>query len=87
MIIDKEAFFEEKITSAASDRLFEAYQEHGKQAIEAIREENPEMYLRIMAKLLPDVVRDAIRAHLGKDYSFKERLGRRWTKMRRWLRF
>ena len=86
-IIDKEEFFEEKITSAASDRLFDDYQEHGKQAIETIRDEQPEMYLRIMARHWPDVVRDAIRAHLGKDYSFKERLGRRWTKMRSWLRF
>ena len=86
-IIDKEAFFEEKITSAASDRLFEDFQEHGKQAFETLAQENPEMYLRIMAYHFPDVVRDAIRAHLGKDYSFKERLGRRWTKMRRWLHF
>ncbi len=86
MIIDKEDFFEEKITSAASDRLFDDYQEPGKQAIETIRDEQPEMYLRLMARHGPDVVRDAIRA-LGKDYSFRERLGRRWAKIRRWLRF
>ena len=85
-IIDKEAFFQDKVTTAYSDRVFKDYQERGKQAIEDIREENPEMYIRITALHCPDVVRDSILA-LEKDYSFKERLGRRWTKIRSWLRF
>ena len=53
MIIDKEEFFQEKITSAASDRLFEDFQEHGEQAIEALREEQPEMYVRISSSVFP----------------------------------
>ncbi len=48
MIIDKEAFFQDKITRAYSDRLFNDYQEHGQQAIETFREEQPVMYLRIV---------------------------------------
>ena len=66
MIIDKEEFFQEKITSAASDRLFEDFQEHGEQAIEALREEQPEMYVRIVAQFFPDVVLAAMRS-LEKD--------------------
>ena len=52
-IINKEAFFQEKKTRAYSDRLFQAYQEHGDQAIETLREEDPEMWLRISIQLLP----------------------------------
>ena len=48
-LFDEEDFFDEKITAAAADRLFENYQKYGKQAIETIRKENPEMFLRIIA--------------------------------------
>ena len=85
-IIDKEAFFQDKVTTAYSDRVFKDYQERGVQAIEDIRNENPEMYIRITAQYFPDLVLADMRA-LEKGYSFKERLGRRWAKMRRWLRF
>ena len=67
MIIDKEAFFQEKITSTASDRLFEAYQEHGKQVFEALAQENPEMFLRIGVQLVPEtlipIIMDSFRDH------------------------
>ena len=52
-IIDKEEFFQEKITTAYADRLFQDYQEHGEQAIETLRKENPEMWLLISIRLLP----------------------------------
>lgn len=52
-IIDKERFFQEKKTRAYYDRLFNDYQEHGKQAIETLREEDPEMYLRIVHEFTP----------------------------------
>ena len=65
-IIDKEEFFQEKITRAYSDRLFNDYQEHGKQAIETLREENPEMWLRIAFQVLPrDVVLKVLAPYLG----------------------
>ena len=56
-IINKEAFFQEKITRAYSDRLFKDYQEHGKQVIETFRKEQPEMYLRIVHEVTPIDVR------------------------------
>ena len=66
-IIDKEEFFQEKITTAYSDRLFKDYQEHGKQAIETLRKENPEMWLRIASQVLPrDVVLKVLAPYLGK---------------------
>ncbi len=52
-IINKEAFFQEKKTRAYSDRLFNDYQEHGEQAIETLREEDPEMWLRIVHEVTP----------------------------------
>ncbi len=55
MIIDKEAFFQDKITRAYSDRLFNDFQEHGEQAIETLREEDPEMWLRIVHELVPTI--------------------------------
>jgi len=55
MIIDKERFFENKITHTHHDRLFKDFQEHGKQAIETFREEQPEMYLRIVHELVPTI--------------------------------
>ena len=63
VIIDKEAFFQEKITSAYEDRLFQAYEQHGDQAIEALRKENPEMYLRVTIWALGnDVVWDIMQS-------------------------
>ena len=60
-IIDKEAFFQEKKTRAYSDRLFNDFQEQGKQAIETLREEDPEMWLRIVFEVLPrDVLLEVI---------------------------
>ena len=52
-IINKEAFFQEKKTRAYADRLFKEWEEHGEQAIETLREENPEMYLRIVHEFTP----------------------------------
>lgn len=52
-IINKEAFFQEKITRAYSDRLFKDFQVHGEQAIETLREEDPEMWLRIVHEVTP----------------------------------
>ncbi len=66
-IIDKEAFFQEKKTRAYSDRLFNDYQEHGEQAIETLRDEDPEMYLRLVFEVLPrDVVLKAMAPYLEK---------------------
>ncbi len=62
MIIDKEEFFQEKVTSAYEERLFKDYQRHGKQAFDTLRKEEPEMFIRIAAWLLGhDVVLDALR--------------------------
>ncbi len=55
MIIDKEAFFQEKITGAYADRLFKEFEEHGEQVIETFREEQPVMYLRIVHELVPEI--------------------------------
>jgi hypothetical protein len=60
-IIDKETFFQEKITSAYEDRLFKDYQQHGEQAFETLRKENPEMYVLIAAWLLGN---DFVLAHM-----------------------
>ncbi len=68
-IIDKEAFFQEKITGAYADRLFKEFEEHGQQAIETFREEYPEMYLRIVHEFTPiDVLAHmkALDPNLGK---------------------
>lgn len=60
-IIDKEAFFQEKKTRSYSDRLFEEYEKHGQQAIETLRDEDPEMWLRIVFEVLPrDVLLEVI---------------------------
>ncbi len=61
MIIDKEEFFQDKITTAYSDRLFKDFEEHGPQAIETFRDEDPVMYLRIACQLIPEVVLDTMR--------------------------
>ena len=66
-IIDKEDFFQEKKTRSYSDRLFQAYQEHGEQAIETLREEDPEMWLRIVFEVLPrDVLLEVMAPGLEK---------------------
>ena len=66
-IIDKEAFFQEKKTRAYSDRLFEEYEKHGQQAIDTLRDEDPEMWLRIVFEVLPrDAVLSIVAPHLGK---------------------
>ena len=60
-IIDKEDFFQEKKTRAYSDRLFNDVQEQGEQAIETLRQEDPEMWLRIVFEVLPrDVLLEVI---------------------------
>lgn len=60
-IIDKEEFFQEKKTRSYSDRLFNDFQEQGEQAIETLREEDPEMWLRIVFEVLPrDVLLEVI---------------------------
>ena len=61
VIIDKEAFFQEKITSAYENRLFNAYQQHGEQAFETLGKENPEMYVRVAAWVLGN---DVVLAHM-----------------------
>ena len=70
VLIDKEDFFQDKVTSAASDRLFKAYQEHGEQVFEALAQENPEMFLRIGVQLVPEffipVIMDSFRKHGAK---------------------
>ena len=63
MITDEEDLFDEKITSAASDRLFKAYQEHGEQVFEALAQENPEMFLRIGVQLVPEFFKRIIMDH------------------------
>ena len=67
VLIDKEDFFQDKVTSAASDRLFDDYEERGKQAIEALAQENPEMFLRIGVQLVPEsfipLIMDSFREH------------------------
>ncbi len=61
MIIDKEAFFQEKVTKAYEERLFQDYQQHGEQVFEALGKEHPEMYVRVAAWVLGnDVVLDAM---------------------------
>ncbi len=63
VIIDKEALFQEKITSAYEDRLIKDYQQHGEQAFETLAKENPERYVRVAAWLLGnDVVLDAMKS-------------------------
>ena len=61
VIIDKEAFFQEKITSAYEDRLFKDFEEHGEEAFETLKKENPEMYVRVAAWVLGD---DVVLAHM-----------------------
>ncbi len=61
MIIDKEAFFQEKVTKAYEERLFQDYQQHGEQVFEALGKEHPEMYVRVAAWVLGnDIVLDAM---------------------------
>ena len=63
VIIDKERFFENKITHIHHDRLFKDYQQHGEQAFETLGKENPEMYVRVAAWVLGnDVVLAAMKA-------------------------
>ena len=62
-IIDKEDFFQDKITSAYEERLFQAYEQHGDQAIEALKKENIEMYLRVSFSVLgKDVIREIMKS-------------------------
>ena len=63
MIIDKEAFFQDKITSAYEARLFKEFEEHGEQAFQTLAKENPEMYVRVAAWVLGnDVVLAAMQS-------------------------
>ncbi len=55
MIIDKERFFENKIMHTHIDRLFKDFEEHGDQVIATFREEQPEMYLRIVHEIVPTI--------------------------------
>ena len=49
------------------DRYVEEYEKHGKQAIETLREEQPDVYLRIAFKYLPeDILLAVMSSHLGK---------------------
>ena len=62
MIIDKEEFFQEKVTRAYEERLFKEFEQHGEQAFQTLAKENPEMYVRVAAWLLGnDVILDAMR--------------------------
>ncbi len=61
MIIDKEEFFQEKVTRAYEERLFQDYQQHGEQVFEALGKEHPEMYVRVAAWLLGN---DFVLAHM-----------------------
>ncbi len=70
VIIDKEAFFQEKITRACSDRLFKDFEEHGPQVIEIFREEQPEMYLRIVHEVVPEI--DVLAAMKSLDSNLTE---------------
>ena len=48
------------------DQYVEEYEKHGKQAIETLRDEQPEMYLRIAFQVLPrDVVLKVLAPYLG----------------------
>ncbi len=61
MIIDKEEFFQEKVTRAYEERLFKEFEEHGEQAFQTLGKENPEMYVRVAAWVLGN---DVVLAHM-----------------------
>ena len=49
------------------DQYVEEYEKHGKQAIETLREEQPEVYLRLCFKYLPeDILLKVMGSALGK---------------------